>query len=399
MGNATMTTHYPLSEIPPDIVCADDYERHAREALPHSTYEHIASGSGDEITLRGNRDAFQQVQILPRMLRRFDRASAQLSLFGDRYASPMVVAPLAYQQLAHPEGELATAAAADALDCGFVCSTLASCSLERVASVGRSPKWFQLYFQASRATTLALVRRAEQAGYRAIVVTVDSSVTGIRNRSQRAGFALPDSVQAANLRELAPPPPRPLNSNESIILNGIMADAPNWDELAWLRSQTTLPLIVKGIIHPEDAHQALLLGADGLVVSNHGGRSLDGCPASLRMLPLIRRTVDAFAASHPHRTAATVLLDSGIRRGSDVFKALALGADAVLLGRPCFYALSVAGALGVAHLLRTLKEEFELTLALSGCQTPADISRDAVIIPRDFSPDIPGCETNHAADH
>lgn len=389
MGNATMTTPYPLSQIPPDIVSAADYERHAREALPRPSYEHIACGSGDEVTLQSNREAFQQIELLPRVLRRFDGASSRLTLFGDSYASPILVAPLAYQQLAHPEGELASAAAAEALDCGFVCSTLSSFTLEEIAAASDANKWFQLYFQDSREDSLSLLRRAEQAGYRAIVVTVDSSVTGMRDRSQRAGFHLPKEIHAANLREIAPPPPRSLAPEESIILNGIMADAPDWTELEWLRGQTSLPLVVKGIIHPEDAQRALHIGADGLVVSNHGGRSLDGCPASIRMLPLIRRVVDDFAARRTGSSAPAVLLDSGIRRGSDVFKALALGADAVLLGRPSFYALAVAGALGVAHLLRLLTEEFEISLALTGCPNLTAISPTSLLLPEGFIPHIP----------
>lgn len=357
----------PLQNIPADIVCLDDYQRYAKEFLAHDIYEYIAAGVADEHTLHRNRSAFANIELKPRLLRDFSSASTQTTLLGHNLAHPFLLAPLGYQQLCHASGELATAIAADAMDTAMVVSTLATASLEDIAAQTDAPKWFQLYFQPQRADTSTLIARAEAAGYTAIVVTVDAPLSGLRNRAQRAGFQIPPEIEAVNIS------PAQKLTGQNAILQQLMAMAPQWQDLAWLKQQTQLPIIIKGVINPDDAVQLAHMGMDAIIVSNHGGRCLDGLPASIDALPAIR---DALGSDFP------ILLDSGIRRGSDIIKAIALGANAVLIGRPQAFALAVAGALGVAHMLRLLKEELEITMALCGCAQIADINRDCLFTPR-----------------
>ena len=353
-----------LEQIPADIVNLDDYERLAKDFITPEIFAYFAGGASDEITLKKNRSAFSQYTLNPRVLQKFASADTAIDLLGHSLKHPLLLAPVAYQKLVHPQGELATAQAAHAMQAGLISSTLSSCSMEEVSANTDGPKWFQLYFQEERDFSLSLIRRAERAAYTAIVVTVDAPVTGLRYREQRAGFALPGEMSAVNLIDKPPLPPRTLLAGQSIILNGVMADAPNWQDLQWLRQHTDLPILVKGIMHPQDALRVVQMGLDAVIVSNHGGRSLDGVAATIDVLASIRCAVgDNFP----------LLLDSGIRRGSDIYKALALGANAVLVGRPHVFALAVAGALGVAHALRLLHEELEMTMALSGCPTIASI--------------------------
>lgn len=362
----------PLDYIPTDIVSVHDYERLAKDFIPHVAYEYIAGGSGDELTLDSNRVAFNRIKLHSRVLQDVSRGSTQLSLLGKAFRHPILLAPVAHQKLVHSEGELASAAAAEAMDAGFVASTLSSVSLEDIAARAGSNKWFQLYFQESREFTLSLVRRAERSGYTVLVITVDTPINGLRNRAQRAGFSLPENVQEINLLNKPPIVQRTLADGQSIIFQGVMADTICWDDIIWLKRKTKLPIVVKGILHPKDAERVVVSGLAGIIVSNHGGRALDGVAASIDVLPEIRRTVGKHFP---------VLLDSGIRRGADVFKAIALGANAVLVGRPQVYALAIAGALGVAHMLRLLREELEVTMALTGCATLADISTSALYLP------------------
>ncbi|MBB5186389.1 isopentenyl diphosphate isomerase/L-lactate dehydrogenase-like FMN-dependent dehydrogenase [Zhongshania antarctica] len=362
----------PLQNIPADIVCLDDYQRYAKDFLAHDIYEYIAAGAADEYTLNRNRSAFANIELKPRLLRSFSTASTQTTLLGHDLAHPFLLAPLGYQQLCHASGELATAIAADAMDTAMIVSTLATASLEDIAAQTDAPKWFQLYFQPQRRDTSALLARVEAAGYSAIVVTVDAPLSGLRNRAQRAGFQIPPEIEAVNISP-SQGTPAPTLKGQNSILQQLMAPAPQWQDLAWLKKQTTLPIIIKGVINPDDAVQLADMGMDAIIVSNHGGRCLDGLPASIDALPAIR---DALGADFP------ILLDSGIRRGSDIIKAIALGANAVLIGRPQAFALAVAGALGVAHMLRLLKEELEITMALCGCPHIADINRDCIFTPR-----------------
>jgi len=346
-----------------------DYERLAEARLSAEAWAYFAGGAADEITARWNREAFDRTALLPRVLNGGPGGSTALTLFGHAFAHPILVAPVAYQKLADPAGECATAAAAEAQGAGMVLSTQASVTLEDAARAGGTCRWFQLYVLPGRAATLALVRRAEHAGYDVLVVTVDAPINGVRNREHRAGFTLPPGIAAENLRDLDTLDTSPLADNASAIFDRFMAAAPTWDDLAWLISETKLPVVVKGILAPDDAVRAIEAGAAGVIVSNHGGRTLDTAVASLDALP-------AVAAAVADR--APLLLDGGIRRGTDVLKALAFGATAVLVGRPIVHGLAVSGAFGVAHVLRLLRDEFEAAMALTGCRTLADIDRSRI---------------------
>jgi 4-hydroxymandelate oxidase len=356
-----------LSAIPREIAAAVDYERFARERLDDNAWEYLAGGAADEVTFRENRAAFERICLNPRVLSDVRGGHTRLQLFGRQYEHPVFLAPIAYQRLFHPDGESATLTGAGAMSACAAVSTLASTSLEEMAAVAHAPLWFQLYIQHDRDYTLELVRRAEAAGYAALVVTVDAPIAGIRNREQRAGFRLPADVCAVNLQ--GAPVYSPQAAAGSIVFNGLMAAAPTWQDIEQLASVTRLPLIVKGILNADDALRALNHGAAGVVVSNHGGRILDGVPASIQALPAVAEAVAG---------RAPILLDGGIRRGSDIFKALALGAAAVMVGRPYVHALATAGALGVAHLLRILREELEVNMALCGCSTLKAIDRAAL---------------------
>ena len=350
-------------QIPAGIAAVADYEPHARERMDPAAWAYLCGGAGDEITLRANREAWDALRLVPRVLRPLANGSAAIELLGRPLQSPLLVAPMAHQRLAHPDGEAATALAAAAQGAGFICSAQASLRMEDVAGLvrdepGRGPLWFQLYLQRERAHTLELVQRAEAAGFEALVLTVDAPSSGARDRERRAGFRLPPGIAAVNLRPQVPPPPN------ADFFSEIVAQAPTWDDVAWLRGATRLPLLLKGVLHPDDARQAQAAGAAGLIVSNHGGRTLDTAVSTARALP---RIADALGGALP------LLVDGGVRRGTDVLKALALGANAVLLGRPVLHGLATAGALGVAHVLRLVRDEFEIAMALTGCARVADI--------------------------
>ena len=365
-----MTTQYPLHSIPSDIACADDYLRHAQQHLSPAVWAYMAGGAADEHTLTQNTEIFARVKLYNRVLNDLREAHTSHTLFGQTLAHPIWVAPVAYQRLVHPEGERATVLGASAACAGMVLSTQSSTDLDQVAQDAQTPLWFQLYIQPDRAFTQRLIKRAERAGYQALVVTVDAPVNGLRNREQRAGFSLPTGIEAVNLRGMTSVSQAPRAIGQPALLGGpLLEEATRWADLIWLREQTQLPLLLKGITHPEDARRALSMGMDGLILSNHGGRTLDTQPSSLELLPAIRRAIGQHTP---------LLMDGGIRRGSDVFKALALGANAVLIGRPCIYALATAGALGVAHLIQVLRAELEVTMALTGCRTLDEISPDCL---------------------
>ncbi|MES2626087.1 MAG: alpha-hydroxy acid oxidase [Pseudomonadota bacterium] len=358
----------PLNAIPREIVAATDYENFARARLDDNAWEFLTAGAADEITLRDNRVAFDRLRLRSRVLSDVRGGHTRLDLFGHTFEHPIFLAPVGYQKLFHADGEIASALGAQVMAAPFIVSTLATTKLEEIAAA-KGQLWFQLYLQTRRADTLSLIRRAEDCGCQALVVTVDAPLSGIRNREQRAGFHLPAGIEAVNLAGLSPLSAPPVPADGSVIFDGVLAHAPGWDEITWLVGATRLPVIVKGILDPADALLAIEHGAKGIIVSNHGGRVLDTLPASIDALPAIAAAV---AGRVP------LLLDGGIRRGSDVFKAVALGASAVLIGRPYIYALAAAGALGVAHVLRTLREELEVCMALSGCSNLSAIDRTAL---------------------
>lgn len=364
LGEAVRAAH---TQIPADIRCAADYERHAIHHIEAQAWQHIQSGADQNLTLSHNRAALDALRLVPQPVADLRHAHTRIELLGQTLASPLLLAPVAYQRLVHPEGELATVRAAMALQTGMVVSTLSSFTLEEIAQAGQAaatemghstPRWFQLYMQPAREHSLQLIRRAEAAGYTAIVWTVDASI-------KRSGFALPHGVEAANLRGMPSTQHTPPLLGPILFGTPLMQQIPTWDDLRWLRAQTQLPIIVKGILSPAQAQQAVDLGADALIVSNHGGRVLDGVVSPIEVLPAIAQAVQG---------QVPLLLDSGVRHGTDVVKALALGASAVLIGRPQLYALATAGLVGMAHLLHLLRAELELTMAQLGCATVADIT-------------------------
>jgi 4-hydroxymandelate oxidase len=350
-----------IEALPPGLVNLADHEAFARTRLDDQAWAYFSGGAADELTLRANRSAWDQLHLLPRVLRPLSGGHTRVELLGRTLAHPLLVAPVAYQRMAHRDGEIAMAHAAASQAAGLVLSTQASVSLETVAGAfgayaERGPLWFQLYLQHDRGFTRELVQRAEAAGYEALVLTVDAPVSGARDRERRAGFKLPAGVSAVNLEQLAAPPSIPGAS----LFETLPAHAPTWADVQWLQETTRLPVLLKGVLHPADARQAAALRVAGLIVSNHGGRTLDTTPATAAILP---RIADAVAGDLP------LLVDGGIHRGTDVLKAVALGARAVLIGRPCVYGLANAGALGVAHVLRLLRDELEIAMALCGCAT------------------------------
>ncbi|WP_188150403.1 alpha-hydroxy acid oxidase [Teredinibacter waterburyi] len=358
-----------LDRISAEVVCSADYERLAKDYIEDSALHYIQGGSGDERTLAENCAAFEAVQLYTRVLADCSGGTTAFELFGESYRHPIFFAPVAAQTLVHPNGELATARAAELMEACMVTSSLSAYSLEDIAAAAGGRKWFQFYFQTSREQSQALLARAEAAGYSAIVVTLDTPVQTLSRGAQRTGFSLPAHALPANLKNVVREPAINLTTDQSVVFQGAMAEAPKWSDLEWLRSQTQLPLLVKGVTHPDDALRCIDMGVDGLVVSNHGGRSLDGVAASLQLLPHVRAVVPE---GYP------LLIDGGIRSGSDVFKAIALGANAVMIGRPQLYALAVGGSLGVAHLMKILRDELEVSMALCGCSTLSEISASAI---------------------
>jgi 4-hydroxymandelate oxidase len=372
-----------------------DYERDAAPALEPMVHGYFDGGAEDEDTLRWNRAAFGRVRLLPRVLRGVGSRTTETTVLGTRIRTPVVVAPMAFQRLAHPDGEAATARGAGASGTVMVASTLATTPLEEIAEAASGPLWFQLYVYRDREVTRELVERAATAGYRALVLTVDTPVLGIREREVRSGFRVPDTLSLSNLeaagRSRLPGAERMPGSGpgteggagaspEGIAAaeaaSGLALYAhrlldPNltWDDVAWLRSIAPLPLVVKGIVHPDDARLAVEAGAAGIVVSNHGGRQLDGAVATLDALP-------AVAAAAAMAGGAEVYLDGGVRRGVDVLRALALGARAVLVGRPVLWGLTLEGAEGVARVLEILTAELDRALALCGLRSPAEAMRE-----------------------
>jgi 4-hydroxymandelate oxidase len=354
--------------IPPDIASVADYAPHARRRMGENAWAYLAGGAADEQTIAENQSAFTRLRLNGRVLTDMAGAQTRLALFGHSFDHPILVAPTAFHCLLHAEGEAATAIGAGAMRAGMVVSAQASLPLETVAASAAAPLWFQLYIQPDRAFTHALVRRAEAAGYAALVVTVDAPIS-LRNREQRAGFRLPPGIEAVNLRGAIPPPPFQPALGQSEVFGGLLRGAATWADIAILRQLTQLPLLLKGIMTPADAALGIEAGADGLIVSNHGGRVLDTQPATIEALPAIARAV---AGRVP------LLLDGGIQRGTDVLKALALGAKAVLVGRPVLHGLAVGGATGVAHVLKLLWTELEIAMAQTGCATLDDIGPDVI---------------------
>jgi isopentenyl diphosphate isomerase/L-lactate dehydrogenase-like FMN-dependent dehydrogenase len=352
-------------------VGAEEWEARARERLDAGAYGYIAGGAGAESTMRANREAFELRRLRPRMLGAHTARDISVEVLATRSPFPFLLAPVGVLSIAHTDGELAPARAAAAARVPFVLSTAASHSIEEIAeAMGDAPRWFQLYWVSNRDVVASLVRRAEAAGYGAIVVTLDTLILGWRPRDLRNAYlpfrhgeGIAQFTSDPVFRELLPDDEDPL-----VAAGTMLAMFPNlalqWDDLAFLRELTSLPVLVKGVLTGDDAARALAAGVDGIIVSNHGGRQVDGAVAALDALGEVR------AAVGPE---ATVLMDGGIRGGADIVKAMALGANAVLVGRPYVYALAVGGHEGVAALIQQLAAETDLTLALMGGRSVSEL--------------------------
>ncbi len=352
-----------------------DYEELARVRMEPAAWDYLQGGSDDEVTLRANREVFSRLHLRPRVLVDVSRCELSTQVAGTPMSMPLLVAPMAYHRLADPEGEVATARGAGAVGVPMVVSTFSSRTLEDVAAAAQGPLWLQVYCFRRREVTATLLRRAEAAGYRALVLTVDAPRLGRRERDLRNGFGLPPHIQAANFsEELTAALSTREHGRSGISLHAQEAfdTSMSWEVVEWVRSVSRLPLLLKGVLTAEDAARAASLGVDGIIVSNHGGRQLDGSVTSLDALPEVVRAVQG---------RCEVLMDGGIRRGTDVLKALALGARAVLVGRPVFWGLATAGEQGVSHLLSLLREELALAMAVAGRPTLGDIDSSLVFRP------------------
>jgi 4-hydroxymandelate oxidase len=362
--------------MPTPIVNLQDHERAAQAVLSAPAWAYFSGGAADEITLRRNLSGWQQWGLAPRVLQDLRGGHTRCNLLGKPWPFPLLVAPMAFQRWAHADGEAGMAMAAAAQQCGMVLSHQTSTPLQAVAPLmlaepDRGPLWFQLYWQSDKAYLQDLVQQVEAAGYEALVLTVDAPVHGVRDRERREGMQLPPAVRAVHWPQTQADAPSCLFTTNSGLCAGLANAAPTWADVAWLQSMTRLPILLKGITHPQDALQAARLQVAGVIVSNHGGRTLDTLPDTAHLLAPIAAAVRGHNAAAHH--SMNILVDGGIRRGTDLFKALALGADAVLLGRPALFGLAHAGAQGVAHVLRLLRDEFEMTLALCGCANVKDI--------------------------
>jgi len=339
-----------------------DYERAAEEALDPAAFGYFAGAANDEWTMRENRAAFERWVLRPRMLVDVSEVTTATSVLGTDVSMPLLVAPTAFQRMAHPEGELAMARGAAAAGTVLCLSTLATATIEDVAKAsGAGARWFQLYWSSDRGVVQDLLDRAAANGFTALVLTVDLPELGRRERDLRTGFEIPEEIPVPIFLSLA----ESVGAISPTDINWAVDKSLTWRDLEWLRSVSSLPLLVKGILTAEDAVLAVESGAEGVVVSNHGGRQLDGVAAALDALPEV---VEAIG------DRATVLMDSGIRRGTDVVKALALGAEAVLAGRAPLWGLATGGADGVQAVLELLREEIALALALCGCASPEAVS-------------------------
>jgi 4-hydroxymandelate oxidase len=356
----------PIAASPPPANL-EEWEALAKQRLPQMVYDYYAGGAGDEAAVRANRWAFQCLGLRPRVLVDVSCIDTSIELFGDRLAHPVLLAPTAFQRLADRDGEVATARAARETGTLLVASTMSTCAIEEIAAHA-GPLWFQLYVFRDRGLTRALIERAEAAGARALCLTVTVPVQGNRERDARNHFRLPPELEMANFRGLRQ---AGLPAGAGSELEGYIArdfdSTLSWSIVEWLRATTRLPLLLKGVMLAEDARLALEHGVDGVIVSNHGGRQLDVAEPTARALPYVAEAIDR---------RIPVLMDGGVRSGSDVVKALALGARAVMIGRPYLWGLAVAGQSGVESVLRHLREELERTLALVGATSLAQVGRD-----------------------
>jgi 4-hydroxymandelate oxidase len=361
-----------LSAAAPEFFNLREVEALARARLPKTSYDYVAGGSGDEASVRENEAAYLRWRLMHRVLRDVSRRDCSVTVLGERISFPAMVAPTAFHKLMHPDGEAATARGAAVARTVFIASTLSTTALEEIASASSGPKWFQLYVYKDRKLTESLVGRAKAAGYKALVLTVDTPTWGRRERDIRNRFTLPDGLKLANFTGI---PAERLaaakdgKSGLAAYLDDQRKPDLSWADVEWLREASGLPLVLKGIVHPDDAKAAVEHGAAAIVVSNHGGRQLDAGVATLDALPDVVAAVDG---------KCEVYVDGGVRRGTDVLIALALGADAVLVGRPILWSLAISGEDGVTRALTLLRDEFDSAMALAGFKSPSEVTKGAV---------------------
>jgi 4-hydroxymandelate oxidase len=345
-----------------DLLCLDDVEALARTVMPSSVTAFLSGGAADELTVRWNREKYRDIRLQPKVLIDVSHVECSTTLLGQKLSVPILLAPTSSHRFVHPEGELATARGAGQAGATMVLSSGSNTSIEDVMQVATQPVWFQLYVSKDRGLARALVQRVEAAGAKALCVTVDSPLDGARNRQFRDPMPTPPGVtfpHYAGIREPA----------SSFTLDEVHPALLEWRDIDWIRAMTKMPILLKGITTPHDAELAIKAGADGVIVSNHGGRCLDTQPATIEALPRVAAQV---AGRVP------ILVDGGIRRGTDVVKALALGASAVQIGRPYVYGLAVGGAEGVAHVVKVLRQELLFAMALLGRPTIASIDRSVL---------------------
>ncbi|XP_053143402.1 2-Hydroxyacid oxidase 1 isoform X1 [Hemicordylus capensis] len=360
-----------MSERP---ICLADFEQHAKKLLPKSVYDYYRSGADDQQTLAENVAAFSRLKLYPRMLRNVSVLDLSTSILGQEISMPICVAATAMQCMAHADGETATVRACRSMGTGMMLSSWATSSIEEVSQA--APKaicWLQLYIYKDREVTRSLVQRAEKSGYKGIFLTVDTPFLGKRLDDVRNKFQLPPHLRMKNFEtnDLAFSSEKGYGENSGLSVYVAEAIDPsiNWEDVKWLRGLTSLPVVAKGILRADDAREAVKHGVDGILVSNHGARQLDGVPATIEVLPEIVEAVGG---------KVEVFLDGGIRKGTDVLKALALGAKAVFIGRPAIWGLVYQGEDGVKQVLQIMKEEFQLAMALCGCQSVKAIDRTLV---------------------
>ena len=366
---AFQTTDAPQISLD-NFLSLDDFAAAAQQRMSKMIFEYVDSGAGDEYTMRWNRERWNQIKLKPRALTDVSELHLDTSFLVQHFELPILLAPAAYHRLYHPDGELATIAGANAAGVSLVVASFATHPIEDIAKQARHPFWFQLYVQPDREFTRSLVQRVEAAGCAALCVTADTPILGTRTREMRSSFSLPDDVALPNMIGSAKDELSRSHLPEFGSIYSRRLDAKlTWKDISWFRSITRLPVLLKGILNPDDAQRAIDSGAAGLIVSNHGGRNLDTLPATAEALP---RVIDAVAGRIP------VVVDGGIRRGTDVLKALALGAKAVLIGRPYIYGLAVAGPAGVERVLQILKTELMMAMALVGVRSIAEIDRQVL---------------------
>lgn len=354
------------------VINLADIERKAAEQMSHNAHEYYIGGAADEISIAENARSFRSLSLLPRVMRDVSVRSLETTLLGQPFSMPIGIAPTAMQRLAHADGELATARAAAAMRVPMILSTTSTVAVEDVARVPDVALWFQVYVYKDREATREVADRAAASGCKALVLTVDTPYLGKREREIKVGFHLPPGMELPNYRALGTTTV-PEGKQESGLARHFTENidpALTWNDVEWLRSLTNLPIVVKGILRSDDARMAVEHGAAGIIVSNHGGRQVDTALATIRALPAIAEAVD---------NRLEIMLDGGVRRGTDVVKALALGAKAVFLGRPILWGLACNGERGARQVLEILRDEFDLSMALCGCRNVAEIIRDLVV--------------------